>query len=197
MAYDVKFYRAYEKYLKEKSVRKAHDWIFSLLSEDCVDVIDLGCGQCQEFQRYCYSCVYYDGIDKNIDEYIDDRTWLIHGDYRNKSFLKSIIDRNHRSFVSLFSSEITKHYTENYHLYNWIFKMFPNIRSGLVSGFYYTHKKHKNPIKETGGIVSYQTLESVDDCNRNGYTEKRIILPVPSEMFGPYVMEVWKLFERV
>lgn len=209
MAYNDDFYKAYEAYLKEPVVRDAHDWVFSLfrwnyegeqrrgVTYKYDDIVDLGCGQFNEFKRY-YDPIYYVGIDENAVSNQRNNDCLIHGNYRDRKVLASAIDQEHSAFVSLFSSEITAHYTENYRLYNWIFNTFPNIRAGLVSGFYYTHKKHKNPIKETGGIVSYQTLEDIEDrrIKRRGFTEKRIVLPVPSKMFGNKVVEVWKIFER-
>jgi hypothetical protein len=65
-----------------------------------------------------------------------------------------------------------------------------------VSGFYYWNSKDKNPIGETGGIQSYQTLEPVETVLSPNFHETRITLPAPSEMFGSDVIEVWKLLER-
>jgi hypothetical protein len=202
MSYNKSFYERYADYLKEKSVREAHDWIFSLFTYKWKDgerypfgdYIDLGCGKCNEFFHY-YRHGYYMGVDLNADE--NNRKIIMRrGDYRDKKFLKSVMDENHGAFVSLFSSEITAPYEENYKLYNWIFKTFPNIRAGLVSGFYYEKRKHSVRIRETGDIISFQSIENYSDCKRIGYTEKRIYLPVPSKMFGPDVVEVWKIFDR-
>jgi len=193
MSYDNNFYNAYEEYLKEPTVRAAHDWIFSIVSTKFSfhNVVDLGCGRSQEFYHFCKPR-YYLGVDENIEE-------------TEPQFKYSLLKRNYRNhvrwnmipaFVSLFSCEITAPYTENYIYYNSLFSNNPDIQIGLVSGFYYENKRGQNPIGETGDILSYQTLENIGDCLRVGFTEKRILLPVPSKMFGPDVIEVWKIFER-
>jgi hypothetical protein len=193
MGYDAKFYKAYSDFLKDRSVRKAHEFVLMIVATqaDFSDVIDLGCGQCQEFRRYG-GCAYYKGIDLNAEDHLG----IVKGNYRDWLTLRREISKKQKSFVSLFSSEITAPYQENYKLYSFIFKTFPHIKYGLVSGFYYKSRKHQNPILETGSITRYQTLESIEDCKRVDFTERRIILPVPSKMFGKDVIEVWKFFER-
>jgi len=51
-------------------------------------------------------------------------------------------------------------------------------------------------VEEAGELKSYQTLEHPEDVISDIFTEKRVIIPAPSKMFGPDVYEVWKFFER-
>lgn len=197
MAYDNSFYEAYENYLKEDSVRQAHDWIFRVISNDWKfnNVVDLGCGKSKEFFQYACSNRYF-GIDLNVG---NDDQYDIKADYRLFNF-KKLDDLRPlmmpSAFVSLFSSEITASTQENYRLYEKIFNEVPNIDRGLVSGFFYAKRKKEQIVSETGDIQSYQTLEDINVVVSNVFSEKRIILPVPSKMFGDDVFEVWKIFER-
>jgi hypothetical protein len=189
MPYDEAFYAQYSAYLREPTVRKAHDWMFTIarLSPDLrVHVVDFGCGRHQEFARSLPQ--HYLGIDQ-IENVVGRRE-----DYRTMD-LTTLPDYL-TGFVSLFSSEITAPYYHNYPFYNRVFQTCPNIRAGLVSGFFYDGRRSWQPIKEAGGVVSWQTLEHPCAKRCVGYTEKRFTLPVPSQMFGPNVYEVWKLFER-
>lgn len=194
--YSNEFYNLYINYLKEPTVRSAHDWIFNILLSDRAfqNVIDLGCGQHCEFLTYFQPCSYV-GIDLNIDE-SDDEISLIRADYRKLSVQK-LQQFQETAFVSLFSSEITAPPDINYsHLYNKLFRYCPNIQSGLVSGFYYLNKLNENPVGEAGGIISYQTLEPLHAINATLFSERRIIMPVPSKLFGSDVYEVWKFFKK-
>lgn len=197
--YGDEFYLQYEAYLKEDSVRKAHDWVFSLLSDDFEQVVDLGCGKSMEFYFNAFSRRYI-GIDKNVDPNLH-HSWR--GNYRDIDALNAAVDRGvgeqyylPRAFVSLFSTEITAPAEENYSFYNLLFTTFPTFRSGLVSGFYYSKRKYQSLVSEPGGVYSFQTLESMEQVKSKIFSEKRIILPVPSKMFGDDVYEVWKIFER-
>lgn len=196
MPYDDAFYQAYTAYLNEPTVREAHDWIFSIpeINPYFDNVVDLGCGRSLEFWNYA-DPAFYTGIDQN--GLADDHVWR--EDYRTFDYSKLCRPTwpvNPTAFVSLFSSEITAPFEENYDLYNRIFAECPSIQAGLVSGFFYEGYIAINPIPETGGIISFQTLEPIHVPKRDGYTERRITLHVPSKMFGPDVWEVWKLFYR-
>ncbi|MBR9691555.1 hypothetical protein GOV06_02115 [Candidatus Woesearchaeota archaeon] len=192
MGYDQDFYTAYKSYLAEPTVRKAHDAIFRIasLDPDFNDVIDFGCGAFNEFFVHSKPERYM-GIDANA------ASQDINADYRNTENLAELIQpETPTAFVSLFSTEITARFEDNYLLYEKIFDEIPTICSGLVSGFYYASKKDQNPIGETGGIQSYQTLEDIEDVCSDTFEERRIILPVPSLMFGKDVFEIWKFFEK-
>ena len=197
MGYDKDFYKAYNSYLDEPTVRTAHDWIFRIasLNPDFNNVVDFGCGQFNEFfvhgrpERYV-------GLDISASSQ-DDKRKIIQADYRNAKNLAELIrPETPTAFVSLFSTEITASFKDNYSLYERIFRDIPTIRSGLVSGFYYVSKKNQNPVGETGSIQSYQTLEDIENTHSDTFEEKRIILPVPSKMFGKDVFEIWKFLQR-
>ncbi len=197
MTYDPGFYNAYKAYLSESGVRQAHDWIFKLasLNSNFLNVVDFGCGAFNEFFVYAKPRKYT-GIDINVSSQEGERR-LIQANYRHVNDLTGLVTPAlPTAFVSLFSSEITRPLKENYAFYEKVFKELPTISSGLVSGFYYVSKKNQNPVEETGGILSYQTLEHIEDIYSDSFSEKRIILPVPSKMFGQDVFEVWKFFDR-
>lgn len=191
MNYTSHFYDLYASYLEEKSVRAAHDWVFKIFNATTNyhafdNVLDLGCGHHCEFLRDPM-ILSYRGMDLNA------KGTNIKADYRTFDFKKL---KNYTLFVSLFSSEITAPYKENYQLYERIFAEMPTIEAGLVSGFYYTDKKDQQPVDEGGDVISYQTLESIDDVVSPTFEERRIVLPVKSEMFGDNVIEVWKFLLR-
>jgi hypothetical protein len=194
MSYDNTFYEQYEAYLRERTVREAHDWIFSLVASDYPfrNVVDLGCGRSQEFY-HCANPRYYLGVDENVEENEPSFEYtLLKANYREKVRWEGMT-----AFVSLFSCEITAPFPQNYVYYNALFALNPDIQAGLVSGFFYANRKHENPVVETGGIKSWQTLEAPDGVVSSLFSEKRIIQPVPSKMFGPDVFEVWKIFNRI
>jgi len=197
MGYDQDFYNAYKAYLNESAVRLAHDSIFKIasLNPDFRNVVDFGCGMFNEFYEFAKPDKYL-GIDLNTSESKPNKL-LLQIDYRKIKDL-GLQAGNHSptAFVSLFSSEITAPTNENYEFYERVFREIPSIKFGLVSGFYYVSKKDQNPIGEPGGLMSYQTLEAIEDVSSDVFTETRIILPVPSKMFGKDVFEVWKFFER-
>ena len=198
MVYDGDFYKRYRDYLTESSVRRAHDFVFKIasLNSDFKDVVDFGCGEFNEFLIYAKPEKYI-GIDKEGKKCDEVDIRILQGDYRKIEILpKLILPSKPTGFVSLFSSEISLPFGENYSFYEEVFRQIPSIHSGLVSGFYYVSKKFENPVGETGGIVSYQTLESIDQVLSSLFEEKRIVLPSPSKMFGTDVYEVWKIFER-
>jgi hypothetical protein len=194
MGYDVSFYETYAKYLSETNVREAHDWVFQIVMRNDLfqSVIDLGCGQFNEFKCYAKPSSYL-GIDTHAI------LPNVKADYRSVN-LMTLLKESHlglkdpSAFVSLFSTEITSHYGENYRLYDRIFTELP-VKMGLVSGFFYAENGSET-IEETGGIHSFQTLEKIESVQSSLFSEKRIILPVPSEMFGESVFEVWKIFEK-
>jgi hypothetical protein len=192
MPYDDEFYRLYDAYLKEPQVRKAHNWVFSLVKPDHAFniVVDYGCGLNREWYWHGPSCLYY-GIDVNGDPRVSFRV-----DYRTMDLSEHGYYDGVTAFVSLFSSEITAPTEANYAFYERVFQTLPNIRTGLVSGFYYVGREKENPIEEAGGVISYQTLERPEEVQNKVFSEKRIVLPVPSALFGNNVYEVWKIFER-
>ncbi len=82
-----------------------------------------------------------------------------------------------------------------YNFYRRIFRELP-IQLALVSGFYYENRIKEEQVKETGEIVSYQSIEDQREFMCPEFIEFRTHLPVPSKMFGEDVIEVWKLLVR-
>jgi len=210
MAYDENFYNEYNEYLKEYGVRKIHDKMFAFFDFFAIphshystyNVIDLGCGQSCEYGRSKLNGYY--GFDLNAKETktescyygILNQTYKL--DYREN--LQEIIDISNekkiRKFVSLFSSEITSSSENNRLLYERLFSSIPTLEYGMVSGFYYSDQKKKLVIEEAGDVISWQTIDSVEDSVSELYDETRIYTRCPSKMFGDSVVEVWKFFER-
>ena len=196
MAYDEPFYERYERYLTEPRVRISHNRALRLFNQmsGCPRVLDLGCGRSQEFRRFgdWESYVGYDVEAEEPESPLDPRR----GDYREPKFLDALEGRAHTAFVSLFSTEITAPPEKNMSLYRELFHRLEGLRWGLVSGFYYTSSRTLNPVEETGGIVSWQTLHALEDQWTHEYDEFRFVMHVPSEMFGEDVVEVWRIFQR-
>lgn len=199
MGYDNDFYAAYERYLEEETVADAHTMAVSLLGYPDA-ILDLGCGKSNEIlRRMREKPDVYLGVDANAapggPTVLSELTHrVIKGDYRDGGDLERVLAASWGidTFVSLFSTEITGPSADNYAIYDRLFDR--GFKEGLVSGFYYVSKKSHNPIGESGGLTSWQTLDAPEDVIREAYTETRLIMPVPSMLFGPDVYEVWKLF---
>ncbi len=193
MSYSEQFFQLYAEYLKEPTVRAAHDWVFKIAGLDPAfeKVLDLGCGMCQEWLVYGPPCEYR-GVDVVIGQHPQFVTQL---NYRGKALEAKFTEAT--AFVSLFSSEITDTPKLNSCFYRSLFYQRPALQAGLVSGFYYTDMRDQNPVRETGGIWSYQTLHAIEEHSLDPeLVERRIVLPVPSKLFGPNVIEVWRFFDR-
>ena len=122
---------------------------------------------------------------------------LIKGDYRFQPIRELLGGFKPTAFVSLFSTELTAPAGINYKFYRDLFSM--GVGIGIVSGFYYVGRQEENPIREFGshGIVSYQSVSPLEMARSYGIYEVRITQPVPSKLFGPDVIEVWKLLGPV
>lgn len=196
MGYDPNFYKRYAEYLKEDNVRTSHDFAFSQferLAGKKLWFVDLGCGLGEYWKHG--SPFAYTGVDVN-DPKVGFK--FIQGDYHDLRALKLELSRNRitNAFVSLFSIECFHSAPEKYAFYHRVFEVFPSIRFGLVSGFFYESKRNQETVGETGGIVSYQTIEDQSLYVSNVFTELRMHIRTPSQMFGQDVVEVWKFFIR-
>lgn len=194
MSYNEDFYKLYDEYLEEQEVRRQHDFVLGLVAygnEHALTdrVVDLGCGLC-EFETAV--CPYaYLGIDDRSHkaglrlDYLSERQLV----------LDKVRGFDATAFVSLFSTEIVMQAPSL--LYEKLFDV-PSIHVGLVSGFYYANRKYENPVTEAGGLVSWQTLSPPEETaqGRNFRERARIVLPVPSKLFGPDVYEVWRFLEK-
>ena len=190
---DEGFWQAYEEFVKESLPR--HEAAVDLLyyngrnyfDEDVL--LDLGCGKSNEAHRLidAWSCMEVDSNDVGAMYQLDYRTQLPEIINKTKLFEPTIVS-------SLFSIEITAPAEDNYKLYETLFNEVKSLKTGLVSGFYYTDKMNENPVEEVGGLKSYQTLDLMSEHKL--FSEKRLYVPAPSKLFGPNVIEVWKLLER-
>jgi hypothetical protein len=206
VAYDIEFFAQYAKYLKEPIVRHNHNQVFRWfynMSEPLVrvagtpkffnhSVIDLGCGL-NEFGQYGISS-YYVGVDLAPSR-IDNTFMHVQADYTKDENLWSKLPYKPNTFVSLFSAECCLNVQDRYALYRRLFAN-PDIKCGLSSGFYYKSKRHEETVGETGGIQSFQTIDDIGSDVVLDVQEVRLIMETPSKMFGPDVVEVWKVFLR-
>jgi len=198
MSYNQDFFEQYSDYLQEPQVRNVHDWMFRIFEKTFpqwkypFNIIDFGCGQCLEFRRYGLWAGYV-GLD--LDPPVN--PWTLRCDYTKISAeeVKKIANMPLYGFVSLFSTECCMSAAEKYAFYKKLFEEY-DFDVGLVSGFYYKEKIKGEKISETGGIVSYQTIEDQKEYVQKRFIEMRTCVNVPSKMFGPDVVEVWKLLIR-
>lgn len=195
--YNDDFYKLYADYLEEPTVRAAHGWIFAIAGEnsDFDRVIDFGCGRHCEFREH-FRPTSYLGIDVNADE---QQAYTLQSDYRALDLTTKFNQEffgYYDSFVSLFSSEITDWIWMNVAFYDRVFDCLPNIKSALVSGFYYSDQLHKGTVHEAGDIISYQSVDRPHCMKGRHFSVKEIVLPVPSKLFGDKVWEVWRFLER-
>ena len=199
MTYVKSVYDSYARYLQESTVRDAHNIVFTAarsISPAFTDaVVDLGCGL-SEFYKHAEPRTYF-GLDLNAEPLEFRNFTRAAGDYRNMQLLYAQLSRTRfTAFVSLFSTEITAAPETNQGLYERLFRWFPSMQAGLVSGFYYAQRKHENPVVETGRLISYQTLGAIENHNSPVFNQIWITLPVPSLMFGADVIEVWRILTR-
>jgi len=195
MAYDPEFYRLYRDYLRERTVRASHDLVFAMFETICArhvekrNVMDIGCGL-GEFDRYCEPERYV-GVDRNNAGSV---LSFVQADYTDLAFLTQLpFDPN--VFVSLFSVEACLPAADRYAFYERLFSE-TGVVLGLVAGFYYESKRDQATVGETGGIISYQTIEPMDFHRSDRFKELRVLTRTPSKMFGADVVEVWKVLSR-
>ncbi|MFA6604020.1 MAG: class I SAM-dependent methyltransferase [Patescibacteria group bacterium] len=196
MAYDQKFFEAYAQYLAEPTVRENHGWVFRIFDGRCnakqAAVVDLGCGLGEYFRHGAFR--EYVGVDRH-DPGHPGR--VISGDYADPAFLRSQLPFPPQAFVSLFSIEACLPVVERYRIYGELFRNFPELTCGLVGGFYYESRRDQETVDEAGNIVSYQTIDRLGEHPLAGIEESRLEMHTPSLMFGPDVVEVWKIFRRI
>lgn len=201
---DEKFWDQYGAYLVES--RERHKGAISTLlryqggeSTDTVapSVIDFGCGQYASAASLMPHPHTYLGIDKHkpgMRHTAMCEVSFVEGDYLER--VKQTIVPT--CFTSLFSAECTSYQDHNRKFYNWIFEAYPTLNYGIVSGFYYLSRWRDELVNETGNITSCQSTGPLTDFTDSSllYTETKLEIPAPSKMFGPNVVEVWKLLER-
>lgn len=196
MAYDQDFYKAYAAYLVEPRVRAVHDRILQTVSASPAfrRVVDLGCGQGNEFFHYGKPDLYV-GVDHNASSNDAPGFKTMAADYRSPDDVAKLTKQfNLSAAVSLFSIECTAPANENRAYYEALFEK-ANVTAILAGGFYYEHAKGLETVGEAGGLISYQTHETIENPSEQ-FSEVRIAVPCPSTLFGEDVMEVWRLLQR-
>jgi hypothetical protein len=192
--YNQDFFDAYHQYLREPAVRAAHDRVIALWHTLgwYERVLDLGCGQSMEFLTFC-GCLGngYRGVDLHCRDY----KWTINGDYRALDLPAILQGWQPTSFVSLFSTEVTAPFQENYAFYEKLFTQFPSLQGALVSGCYHPGVTTPTVTVPPHNIVSHQTLEPITAYHSLLFSEWRLTMPVTSTLFGTEV-EIWKFLER-
>jgi len=153
--------------------------------------MDLGCG-IGEYATYDQHHAAYVGIDLNNTGSI---THFVQVDYLKLDF-GNLLPFLPNAFISLFSIECFHSAKNKYTLYNRLFSAFPTVKCGLVGGFFYESRRNQETVSEAGEIVSYQTIEDPSLHISDLFTELRIYIRTPSQMFGNDVVEVWKLLVR-
>lgn len=194
MAYDAEFYKMYQAYLKEEAVRANHDNVFecfrNFTKPTPLLVADLGCGLGEYSLHGHY--IEYAGVDLNNAGQVRN---FVQADYHSLDFVH-FLPFVPTAFVSLFSIECCHSIEDKYALYEKIFKNIPSIQHGLIGGFFYESKRGLETVGETGGIISYQTIEDPSRYISKTFSEYRIHMHTPSQMFGKDVIEVWKILNR-
>ena len=191
--YNERFYALYREYLQEPTVRTNHDHVFRMFEQFApIDhhVVDLGCGL-GEYSRYG-NFMQYAGIDLNNTGQVPN---FVQADYHDPLFL-SRIPFNPTAFTSLFSIECCHSASQKYALYEKLFTEIPSLQAALVGGFFYEKRRNLETVQETGGILSYQTIEDPSRHISNTFAELRMHVKTPSKMFGEDVKEVWKILNR-
>lgn len=192
--YSKEFYDQYSKYLLEDIVRANHDKVFADFRRFTLPmplcVVDLGCAL-GEYSRYGHY-VKYLGVDVNNTGQVRN---FMKADYRNVNFVKSL-PFTPNAFVSLFSIEPVYAVEQRYALYEVLFAKVPSLQYGLSSGFFYESRRNLETVRETGALISYQTIEDPSKHISPNFSEFRNYLRTPSKMFGNDVVEVWKILAR-
>lgn len=192
MTYNNDFYKRYKEYLEEPEVRKSHDMAldcFSLIGDKVVSsAIDFGCGTGEFRDYFVYKDMTYVGVDV-----VNSPAASIVMDYTKEL---PDVDTNPDTFVSLFSIEACLPIKDRTPLYEKIFLKYPSIKIALVSGFYYEDKQDQESVIETGELKSYQTITRLVDETSDIFSEARLVMRTPSDLFGENVIEVWRMLER-
>ncbi len=199
MGYDKVFYSQYRDYLNEPVVRQNHDRMFArffrFTEPDPLHVVDLGCGM-KEYAMFG-SWNTYVGLDVNdVPPYkSDDAVRSVRADYSDLSFVDQL-PYAPNVIVSMFSIECCLSAATKYDLYEELFARIPTLKYVLVAGFFYGSKRDQETVGETGGIVSYQTIEDPAKFISRTFDEFRLHMLTPSKMFADDVIEVWKILSR-
>lgn len=195
---DQSFWDKYGEYLKEvrdkhRNAVRALECLVPGMGRNQI-ILDLGCGQFSEAKDLLMQQVSYFGVDAQGPEREDTSVLNYRSDTKQLDLLMKAMKPT--LVTSLFSSEITALPMENAQLYHHILNTCPTVSWLLLAGFYYTDKTHSLRVEETGGLQSYQTLDLLGTDPHKLNELARVYVPVPSKLFGPNVVEVWRVIGR-
>lgn len=183
------FWKLYEEYVDECFGR--HLAMFARLVPSPGAVLDLGCGKVMEGRRL--HAGRYLGVDKDPKLCRDS----VVCDYRKLDLLERTVDEvgfDPDTILSMFSIELTESCLVNCRYYRDLFRVFPTARRIVSVGFYYDGPRWLDETAtENGGLISYQTNFALESGSLH---EIRTLERGPSKLFGPDVVEVWRLLER-
>lgn len=188
------FWQQYEEFVAQNAYRhrKIIDGLLDSWStrwnlRNMRQYLDLGCGRAKEAtQLFGPPFVDVDNDPKAMPTLVLD--------YRKDFQRIEALKKKFYFFTSLFSTECTASQVDNVLFYEQLFKTFRSLKFGIVSGFYYRSKEDQVIVKETGGLESFQSIGRL--ANSEIYAEYRLESEAPSKLFGPDVIEVWKLLVK-
>jgi hypothetical protein len=205
---DKEFWDRYADFVDE-SLQRHTTACYSLFADVSLwgsrPILDLGCGKCFEALKLFTVTTQYMGFDVDPGEpfssYIgqEDQRKVFTLDYRKEidTVITKANEYSPTTFVSLFSTEVMGSHEDNVQLYDKLFNEIPSIENGLVSGFFYDDERRNNEVvEEAGDLKSYQSISPFSINESSIYIERRLLMPAPSKLFGPNVVEVWKLLRR-
>lgn len=193
------FWAEYAGYVKDSfqrhadTFRQAMDTGWSWKS-----ILDFGCGRVMEGGKLAaYFGSGYMGVDVDPDP--ETKFSYLKANYRTELDRIATECSGGHWFVpdlvlSLFSIEPTGDSRSNNYLYHRIFETFPHIDGIVSAGFFYESKSHAISVTEAGGLESFQTIGPL--ASTTLFSERRILERGPSKLFGPDVIEVWRILSR-
>lgn len=199
---DGTFWEEYGRYVQESMPRhrRVIEMLLTTVPGGDFRVLDLGCGQVMEGFRLMspegQSAAWYRGVDRDPHGSAISMGLAWRMDYgdvaalckrcHDEGFMPDIV-------VSLFSAEVVQRQHDAEALYRGVLAGLPSVRAVLSVGFFYEGKEHEPTVIEPGGLVSFQTI---GPHLKGDLRETRVVERGPSELFGPNVIEVWRLIER-
>lgn len=201
------FWKKYAEYVEEsfprhkdainklmgRTIYHDRDWRGGLGSLG--SILDLGCGQVMKGTRFAREKTKYIGVDEHPREVtygyqvlpLNYRTQLnvVADMCREQEFYPSTI-------LSLFSIELTGSPWANESLYLQLFNQIASAWCIITAGFFYEDKDMLPTVIEAGGLESWQSIGPLSKEMK----ETRLFVRAPSTLFGPNVIEVWRLLER-
>lgn len=192
---DEDFWTKYRDYLAE--VHNAHLNSFRTVAREQVSyqrVLNLGCGRYNEASDLLpFDHISWFNVDANEPAHLKADWTTGEGEAAVVAAAKVFMPD---TMVSLFATELSfvnayiPQYAVNW-FYRYLLQEVPSLQRIVVAGFYYNDQRRAAPVvEEVGGLRSAQSISKV----LRG--ERRLLVPTPSTLFGPDVVEVWRCIER-